>query len=68
MELIGVNPQIRSAVKLYGDAIVSREIHRQTDRQTDELRIFVPENNLAEEHNNAVLSSEEEDSPPPRSS
>lgn len=48
VELIGVNPQIRSAVKNYGFAIMERErvrredaekVHRQTDRQTDEKNI-----------------------------
>ena len=36
VELIGVNPQIRSAVKNYGLSIMKREnsADRQTDRQT----------------------------------
>jgi len=36
LETMGVNPQIRSAIKLYGKAILSRsKSRRQTDRQTD---------------------------------
>lgn len=35
LESIGVNPQTRSAIKLYGQSIIERGIRRQTDRQTD---------------------------------
>lgn len=42
-ELIGINPQVRSAVKRYGLAILEREyIRRQTDRQTEEIIVAVP--------------------------
>jgi len=37
LETMGVNPQIRSAIKLYGRSILIRsKVRRQTDRQTDE--------------------------------
>lgn len=36
VELIAVNPQIRSAIKKYGEKIYFRSLRRQTDRQTDE--------------------------------
>lgn len=46
-ELIGVNPQVRSAVKKYGLAILEREYirrqTRQTDRQEVSSEIFVPQ-------------------------
>lgn len=58
VELIGVNPQVRASIKRYRDAIIERELRRQTDRQTDNLRIVVPEYNPDIEHNNA---DEEED-------
>jgi len=55
---MGVNPQVRSAVKNYGYSIYQRDVNpsppSQTDRQTDtELAIIVPEINIDEEHNNA---------------
>lgn len=36
VETMGVNPQIRSSVKQYGENIVFRSLRRRTDRQTDE--------------------------------
>lgn len=45
-ELIAVNPQIRSAVKKFGMAIIERH-RRQTDRQTDE--IIVPTTIITED-------------------
>lgn len=41
LETMGVNPQIRSAVKLYGASIIARSMLRRqkTDRQTDEYII-----------------------------
>jgi len=42
LETMGVNPQIRSAIKLYGKSILSRsKLRRQTDRQTDENKVEV---------------------------
>lgn len=35
VETMGVNPQIRSAVKNYGVNIIIRSLRRQTDRQTE---------------------------------
>lgn len=37
LETIGVNPQIRSAVKHYGRNIIFRSMDRQTDRQTPDI-------------------------------
>lgn len=45
LELIGVNPQVRSAIKRYGVAIVSREVRRQTDK-TDASESSEPDQNI----------------------
>lgn len=54
VETMGVNPQIRSAIKNYGRSIAQRErSRRQTDRQTTENNVEV------DDITNAVLSSYE---------
>lgn len=42
---IGVNPQIRSSIKLYGCSIIVRAIRRQTDRQDRQDNYVDPEIN-----------------------
>jgi len=57
MEHIGVNPQIRSSIKLYGQSIIIRALRRQTDRQDREEKLRDLEEN-ADEENSSVQSEE----------
>ena len=68
VETMGVNPQMRSSVKQYGENIVLRSLRRQTDRQTAENNvevISIPEYNAEqsderwEVRSNATSSSSE---------
>lgn len=49
VETMGVNPQMRSSVKQYGENIVFRSLRRQTDRQTDEKNVEVDDKDAAGE-------------------
>lgn len=51
VETMGVNPQIRSAIKNYGRSIALREcLRRQTDRQTPEINVEVKDITNGEEY------------------
>jgi len=60
IEHIGVNPQIRSSIKLYGMSIITRSIRRQTDRQDRQKEYVDPDINGDEE--TASIQSEESSS------
>lgn len=59
MEHIGVNPQVRSSIKLYGLSIIQRALRRQTDRQDREEETPDPEVN--EDEGQVESTSDEED-------
>ena len=58
VETMGVNPQIRSSVKQYGENIVFRSLCRQTDRQTDENIVEVDDINAEGEERDEEQSDE----------
>ena len=59
VETMGVNPQMRSSVKQYGENIVFRSLRRQTDRQTDEKNVEV--NSIPDAESSSCSSVENEE-------
>jgi len=60
IEHIGVNPQVRSSIKLYGLSIIQRALHRQTDRQDREENFPDPVTNAqTDEDDEASCTTEE---------
>lgn len=62
LESMAANPQTRSMVKLYGEAIYNRSIRRQTDRQTDKNIVEVDKQNVL---SSPQVCSQEESAPSP---
>jgi len=65
LETMGVNPQIRSSIKLYGRAIILRsKSRRQTDRQTDTNNVqgqYKQDGTTSEENYQAQDDEEDEE-------
>ena len=58
VEHIGVNPQIRSSIKLYGMSIITRSIRRQTDRQDRQENYVAPDINETQEESECESASQ----------
>lgn len=56
IEHIGVNPQVRSSIKLYGLSIIQRALHRQTDRQDKAEKYVDPDINEDEDEDDETQS------------